>query len=74
MFGKGQIETTTLRVEGMSCGHCVKHVTEALKGVKGVKEASVSLESASAQVTFDAAKATRELLVKAVCAAGYQAE
>ena len=30
-------------VEGMSCEHCVKHVTEALKDL-GAKDVSVSLE------------------------------
>ena len=30
-------------VEGMSCEHCVKHVTEALKDL-GAKDISVSLE------------------------------
>ena len=30
-------------IEGMSCGHCVNHVTEALKEL-GAKDISVSLE------------------------------
>ena len=41
MFEKA--EKLTLHIEGMSCGHCVKHATEALKAVKGVKSAEVSL-------------------------------
>ncbi|MCB2361256.1 heavy-metal-associated domain-containing protein [Clostridium estertheticum] len=31
-------------VEGMSCGHCVNHVSEALKEI-GAKEIEVNLES-----------------------------
>lgn len=33
MFDK--TETLTLQVEGMTCPHCVQHVQEALKAVKG---------------------------------------
>ena len=31
-------------VEGMSCGHCVNHVSEALKEI-GAKEVEVNLDS-----------------------------
>ena len=41
---------TVLRIEGMSCAHCVQHVREALEAVKGVVSADVSLESNSASV------------------------
>lgn len=72
MFGK--TETTTLHIEGMSCGHCQKRATEALKAVKGVKSAEVSLENKSAEVTYNPEKASRADLVKAVNGAGYTAE
>ena len=35
------METTTLIVNGMTCGHCVASVTEELKGVPGVTEVRV---------------------------------
>lgn len=42
---------TKLIVEGMSCGHCVKAVTEALEGVSGVESVvEVSLEKGEATV------------------------
>jgi copper ion binding protein len=41
---------TTLKIEGMSCEHCVKHVTEALQGIAGVSSVSVSLADKSALV------------------------
>ncbi|MBI2818109.1 MAG: cation transporter [Acidobacteria bacterium] len=31
----------TLRIEGMTCDGCARHVTEALKSVSGVEEARV---------------------------------
>lgn len=72
MFDK--TEKTTLQIEGMSCAHCQKRVEEALKGVKGVKSASVDLEGKSTEVTFVPAKASRDQLIKAVEAAGYTAQ
>ena len=35
--------TTTLKVSGLTCGHCVAHVTEELEALKGVKDVSVLL-------------------------------
>lgn len=37
--------TTTVSVDGMTCGNCVKHVTEALEGVPGVLDVSVELRA-----------------------------
>ena len=60
----------TLKIEGMMCAHCVKHVTDALKGVEGVTDAKVDLESKTAVIKGTAAK---EALVQAVADAGYEA-
>ncbi len=40
------IGTTTLNIDGMSCGHCVQAVTKALSAVPGVKVTSVAVGSA----------------------------
>ncbi|WP_055667289.1 heavy-metal-associated domain-containing protein [Desnuesiella massiliensis] len=37
-----------LLIEGMSCGHCVKHVKEALSELEGVSSVDVDLASKSA--------------------------
>jgi P-type Cu+ transporter len=42
--------TTELAVTGMTCGNCVRHVTEALQKVQGVHSASVSLDAHQAKV------------------------
>ena len=62
-----------LKVEGMSCNHCVASVKKALEGIDGVREADVSLEDKSARVEFDKDLAD-EVLVKAVEDAGYSAK
>lgn len=64
---------TSLTVTGMTCGHCVKHVTEALRGVPGVTAVDVSLAEHRARVTFDPATATVDALVGAIRDAGYDA-
>jgi copper chaperone len=66
-----KMEKTTLKIEGMSCGHCVKAVEEALKEVDGVKKVSVSLENKSAEIEFDASKADIAALKAAVEEQGY---
>jgi copper chaperone len=65
------MERTTLTVTGMTCGHCVNTVTEALKGVAGVKVAKVTLETERAEVTYDPTQASEDDLKAAVTAAGY---
>ena len=39
-----------LIIEGMSCRHCVSHVTEALEDIPGVESVTVDLENMSAEV------------------------
>lgn len=64
-------KTTTFTVTGMTCGNCVHHVTEAVKGVAGVTDAQVSLESNSAKVQgdFDETK-----IIAAIEEEGYDAK
>jgi copper chaperone len=67
------METTTLKVGGMSCGGCVKSVTGVLEALPGVGKAQVSLEKGEAQVDFDAGRVTREAMLQAVEDAGFEA-
>jgi copper chaperone len=67
------METTMIKVDGMSCGGCVKNVTNALEALDGVQKAEVSLEQAQATVEFDAAKLQRADLLQVVEDAGFDA-
>jgi copper ion binding protein len=62
---------TTLKIEGMSCDHCVRHVTEALKGIPGVKAVTVSLTGKDAVLDHEDA-VTVEVMKAAVVEAGYE--
>lgn len=46
----GVDRTTTLKLSGLTCGHCVAHVTEELKAVPGVKDVSVILNAGGQSV------------------------
>lgn len=62
----------TIKVEGMMCMHCVKHVEEALKSIKGVESVDVSLDNGTA--TIKSQKEIKEKLIeKAIEKAGYKA-
>ncbi len=66
-------ETIDVKVTGMTCGNCVRHVTEALEGVPGVVGAVVSLDDGRAAVTVKAGKVDAAALRAAVAEAGYEA-
>lgn len=59
-----------LKIDGMSCGHCVMHVQSALEGVEGVKKAEVNLMERSAMVEGEALD--DQALRAAVADAGYR--
>jgi len=60
-----------LKIDGMTCGHCVMHVKQALAKVPGVQgPVEVSLERGEALVNGTPAV---EALVAAVDEAGYAA-
>jgi copper chaperone CopZ len=47
------MKTIQLHIEGMSCGHCKKHVEDAFTAKAGVTAVEVSLEKATAAISFD---------------------
>ena len=66
-------QAARLGVDGMTCGHCSSTVESALRGHAGVLSASVSLEDARADVTFDPALTSAAALAEAVEAVGFDA-
>lgn len=59
-----------LRVEGMTCGHCVSAVTRAVKAVD--PEANVQVDLGTGRVRVDG-RSPAEALGKAITEAGYTA-
>ena len=62
----------TLKIQGMTCNHCVMRVAKALKAVPGVQDAQVDLTKAEAIVTYDEGKVSQDKLGFAVVEAGYK--
>jgi copper chaperone len=67
------METTILKVKGMSCGGCVNSVTGVLSALPGVSRAEVSLEKGEAVVDYDSSQVTREQMAGAIDDAGFEA-
>jgi len=56
-------------IEGMTCNHCIKRVTEALE-LAGVEEADVKI--GEADIIFDENKTDIKRIAKALENAGYK--
>ena len=64
------MEHLNLKIDGMSCGHCVGAVSSALKKVEGVNVESVAVGSAALE--YDPSTTTLEQIRDAVAGAGFQ--
>jgi copper chaperone len=63
----------TLKVAGMSCGGCVKSVSNVLLALPGVTKAEVTLDPAQAVIEYEDGKVTREQMVQTIDDAGFDA-
>lgn len=66
------MEKLELEIEGMSCGHCVAAVSEALKELPGVNVENVRI--GAAQLTYEPERVSPDEIVLAVEDAGYSAQ
>jgi len=58
-------------IDGMTCQHCVKAVTSALKSVSGVRKVTVSLEEKKAVLEVDDSAYSEKSAREAVAEEGY---
>ncbi|WP_437505414.1 heavy-metal-associated domain-containing protein [Sorangium sp. So ce1099] len=65
------MKETILRVDGMSCPSCIRHIDSALRELGGVDKVDVRLREGTVVVRHDAASAPVDALVEAVRGAGY---
>jgi copper chaperone len=65
------MERVTLTIDGMSCGHCVGRVQQALERLDGVDVETVGV--GQAEVRIDEARQRLAAVVAALEAAGYPA-
>ena len=62
---------TELKIEGMMCAHCQKHVNDALAKMDGVTAVEVNLEAGTAKVTAGR-DISRDEFAQVITAAGYE--
>jgi len=65
------MEHMTLKIDGMSCGHCVARVEKTLKKLDGVNVGRV--EIGSAEITYDPSRTPFARIREALDDAGYTA-
>ncbi len=65
------MSTVSYRIDGMTCGHCVKAVKGAIGELDGVSDVDVDLENGVARVTSDG-EIDAEAVKAAVEEAGYE--
>jgi copper chaperone len=59
-----------LKIEGMSCGHCVTAVKKGLSKVADVQVDDVQI--GNARVQYDETKVTEKTIIEAIEEAGYK--
>ena len=64
-------ESVTLDVKGMDCATCPITVRTVLKKQPGVTDVKVDFKKATAEITFDSGKVSRERLAQVVTEAGF---
>lgn len=62
----------TLKVDGMTCQHCVQTVSEKVGKVAGVEKVTVSLEQKEVMVDFDDSKTQIEKISAQIVEAGFE--
>ncbi|NJR48826.1 MAG: heavy metal translocating P-type ATPase [Leptolyngbyaceae cyanobacterium CSU_1_3] len=67
------MDTTILKLRGMSCAACANNIEQAIRRVSGVAEASVNFGAEQATVTYDLQRTDLEAIQEAVYEAGYSA-
>ena len=65
------MERLRLEIDGMSCDHCVRAVTTALRALPGVLVEEVAIGRAT--VDYDPARTAPEQVMEAVADEGYEA-
>jgi copper chaperone len=65
------METVTLKVEGMSCNHCVNAIEGSVGKLQGVENVKVSLDKGTVEVSYDASKVKKAEMKNTIEDQGY---
>lgn len=59
-------QTNEIKVEGMTCGHCVATVKRVIESINGIKDVEVDLESGKARVKIEVYKTSKKEVIDAI--------
>jgi copper chaperone len=65
------VDRVTLKVEGMSCGHCVKSIENSVSAISGVDKVEVQLDSGIVNVEFNKDVVVVEQITNTIEEQGY---
>ncbi|HEK9102297.1 copper chaperone CopZ [Bacillus pfraonensis] len=68
------MEKLTLKVEGMSCGHCVNSIEGSVKGLNGVEQVKVHLAAGTVEVEMDSSIVTLKDIIVVIEDQGYEVQ
>jgi len=63
--------STTIKVEGMTCGGCVKSIENALNEQTGISKVSADLDAGTVAVDFDTGVIQQAAIEQAIVKAGF---
>lgn len=66
------MEQVVLKVDGMSCSHCVNAVTKAVGALPGIENVSVDLGGKTVTVKFDPAQSPLDAIKSAIDDQGFE--
>ena len=66
------LKKAKIKIDGMSCQHCVKTVTDVMIGIDGVSQVKVNLKKGEARLKFERDLLDLELLETAIVTAGFE--
>ncbi|MDH5459113.1 MAG: copper ion binding protein [Nitrospinota bacterium] len=61
-----------IQVEGMTCGHCVETVTQAVNTLDGISQVSVDLDKKQVSVDFDESRTNPDAISSKITEVGFE--
>jgi len=62
----------SVKVEGMTCQHCVQTITEALKKIQGLDSVAVDLDKKEVDVKFDENETSLQEITGKIVEVGFE--
>jgi len=66
------LKRAKIKIDGMSCQHCVETVTDVVMGIDGVHQVKVNLKKGEARLKFEQGLLNLEQLESAIVTAGFE--